>query len=1260
VATENLSVEQRMDAICVRFEAAWKAGQRPRIEDFLDTVAEAERPALLRELLYLDLEYRGRGGEDLAAIDYRTRFPQHVALIEEVCADTVPPRAAVRPPTSLAVEGPGAADGLSVAQQVAQLCADQRRRWGRGEGLPVEAYLHKFPQLRGSAEAVLELARQEVLLRRGRGASPALEEYVRRFPEYEAQFRQRFALPTAPPNLGRRVVLGRASAGETTTDPYRTSGGVLPDRVANGRVSGGPDWPKVPGYEILGLLGKGGMGVVYRARQLGLGRLVALKMILHAGDAGPDERQRFLAEAEAVARLQHANIVQIYEVGEHQGLAYFSLEFCAGGSLQRRMDGTPWEPRRAAKLVETLARAVHAAHQAQIIHRDLKPANVLLTADGRLKVTDFGLAKRLDEKSNTQRGAILGTPSYMAPEQAEGKGTTAVGPATDVYALGAILYQLITGRPPFKAATPLDTVLQVLSEEPVPVRRLQPKVPRDLETVCHKCLHKDPRRRYASALALAEDLRRFREGEAVVARSVGVGERAARWARRRPAAAALVGLLLLSAAGGAVGIPLLVARLQAAEAAHAAAAAALAEADRERADREQASRRAAYAEWLRQGQEAMGRGADGEARRLFARVRDQVGDQAAGSDDELARYRQEATRLLEEFDQRGKARESFRALAARRDEALFWLFRGVITGTDADNPEMAEKCARVALAPYDLPQGRPVPAAFAGLNDNEQKDLRAGLYDLCLILAESLARLPGTRQQRQEHLAEALAVADGAATVAPAGPVSPHARARYLARAAAEAAAARQRAGPVSAMEALFDGCVAYESGNLDAALASFQVAVRLRPDLFWGHLFCAIVCQRQQRAPDARASLTVCAVLRPEFPWTYLRRGLLCVQTGEFESAAADFSHADRLLPADDSLGRCVLHAHRGYLALAQSDPAGAIGELTKAVDLRPDLIDAYSDLAEAQVRIKDLDAAVENLDTAIKLKPRAAYLYRARARLLVQQGRPVAALHDLDTAIGLTPEGGGPDGPAAEPLHRTKARDHRERAALLYRLERYPDALLACQEALKRNGTDMAAHRLLGDILLKMKRWEEALQALDRMPRAQRDPDCYASRARARTELRDFPGAVNEYTHLLEVRPNAEGYALRGWAYLDAGAPMLALHDFLEAIRGGSGRSDFGVGAEQALRKGPGSWELSYLAAQVFAQVAGGCRTREDRNHYEARAVACLREATDQLPALEHKAFWTEKVWPEREKNFLPLKNNPAFVFLLNEHVDRRPNKK
>jgi tetratricopeptide (TPR) repeat protein len=295
------------------------------------------------------------------------------------------------------------------------------------------------------------------------------------------------------------------------------------------------------------------MGVVYKARDVQLQRLVALKMILAGAHAGPDELARFRTEAEAVARLQHPHIVQIHAIGEHEGLPYFSLEFVEGGSLAQKLAGTPLPPREAAQLVETLARAMHIAHQRGIIHRDLKPANVLLTADGQPKITDFGLAKKLDGAAGqTASGAIVGTPSYMAPEQANGQ-VKPVGPAVDVYALGAVLYETLTGRPPFKAATPLDTVLQVVSAEPAPPGRLQPHVPRDLETICLKCLHKEPARRYPDAAALAEDLRRYQASEPIMARPVGVMERGLKWARRRPAAAALIGFVVLALVGTAVG-----------------------------------------------------------------------------------------------------------------------------------------------------------------------------------------------------------------------------------------------------------------------------------------------------------------------------------------------------------------------------------------------------------------------------------------------------------------------------------------------------------------------------------------------------------------------------------------------------------------------------------------------------------------------------------------------------------------------------------
>jgi serine/threonine-protein kinase len=293
-------------------------------------------------------------------------------------------------------------------------------------------------------------------------------------------------------------------------------------------------WPSVPGYDVVGELGRGGMGVVYKARQKGLNRWVALKMILGGAHAGGERLARFRLEAESVARLQHPNIVQVYEVGEHDGLPFFSLEFVDGGTLDQKVHRRPQPPREAAFLTETLARAVQYAHEHGVVHRDLKPANVLLARGGEPKITDFGLAKRLEgDSGQTQTGAVMGTPSYMAPEQARGE-VRGVGPLADVYSLGAVLYELLTGRPPFQAETHAQTILQVTRDEPKAPSRWRPGVPRDLETVCLKCLHKDPTRRYPDAAALAEDLRRYLAGEPIRARPVGPLERGWRWCRRNP------------------------------------------------------------------------------------------------------------------------------------------------------------------------------------------------------------------------------------------------------------------------------------------------------------------------------------------------------------------------------------------------------------------------------------------------------------------------------------------------------------------------------------------------------------------------------------------------------------------------------------------------------------------------------------------------------------------------------------------------------
>jgi serine/threonine-protein kinase len=340
-------------------------------------------------------------------------------------------------------------------------------------------------------------------------------------------------------------------------------GALFPESSsANDTLTGGmkarswpnPELPHIPGHEVKEVIGHGGMGIVYKARHLRLNRVVAVKMLLSGVYARPAELERLLREAEDVAGLHHRNIVQVYEVGDVDGRPYFTMEFMEGGSLAAKMTGTPWAAREAAALVADIAEAIDVAHYKRIIHRDLKPGNILVTADGTPKLTDFGLARHMQNGGGlTLSGAAVGTPSYMAPEQARGEKNT-IGPAADIYALGAILYELLAGRPPFRGESGAATLQQVMTDDPVRPARLNPRVPRDLETICLKCLNKEPSRRYTNAQALADDLRRFLRGEPIVARPLGPLGRLARRARRHPVSVTLVAVGLMLVLGASAGL----------------------------------------------------------------------------------------------------------------------------------------------------------------------------------------------------------------------------------------------------------------------------------------------------------------------------------------------------------------------------------------------------------------------------------------------------------------------------------------------------------------------------------------------------------------------------------------------------------------------------------------------------------------------------------------------------------------------------------
>ena len=422
--------------------------------------------------------------------------------------------------------------GLTAEELGALVRIDLRERRRRGETVDSRHYLVRFPAIADAPELAVDVIYAEYMVREEQGELVAPQEFEERFPEYRDLLADQLSLHEAFAN--------------PTSDTGHASSSVDSMSIAESQAL--PEQLEAD-YEILDVLGRGGMGVVYKARQQALNRLVALKMVRRADLENDELLARFRAEAEVVASLHHPQIVQVYDYGEHDGAPYLALELIEGGSLAERLDGSPWNPRRAAALIEEVARAVHFAHERGVVHRDLKPNNLLISGDGeplQLKIADFGLAKvfRDDSVSHTQTGALLGTPSYMAPEQAYGR-ASAVGPAADVYALGAILYELLSGRPPYRGETAIDALQQLLLAEPVSIYRLVPGLPRDLATICSKCLERCPnaviprRSNWPRTCSDIWPIGRFVRGESQAGSGAGAGAGEIRlwrqrWAPSRP------------------------------------------------------------------------------------------------------------------------------------------------------------------------------------------------------------------------------------------------------------------------------------------------------------------------------------------------------------------------------------------------------------------------------------------------------------------------------------------------------------------------------------------------------------------------------------------------------------------------------------------------------------------------------------------------------------------------------------------------------
>jgi tetratricopeptide (TPR) repeat protein len=978
------------------------------------------------------------------------------------------------------------------------------------------------------------------------------------------------------------------------------------------------------------------MGVVYRARHLVLNRVVALKTILAGGHADERDRARFRAEAQAVARLQHPNIVQIFEVGEHHGHAFFCLEFVAGGSLADQLrDGRPRPVVDSARLVETLARAMHFAHERGVIHRDLKPANVLLSTAGGFafgasgpananlpagvvpKITDFGLAKTLDgDAGHTRTGLAVGTPGYMAPEQATAQ--KQVGPAVDVYALGVLLYQLVTARLPFAGETPMEVMIKTTTEEPPRPSRFVPRLPRDLETIILKCLEKAPARRYASAADLADDLGRFLAHEPILARSTPHWERVVRRVRRQPVVAGLLLVAVVTLSGLLLSLAVQV------------------HGERRRA----AVARDTVEQAVVQARAAAAQGAWKEVRAIFA----------AGVDLRAVRepsLAAEARTLAARAEGELAVRATFRAFELARDDALFHATLAADAAQVRQTRDRALAALRLAGAG---PASGPRPGPFH--TEREKEALRDGCYELLLVLAELAAqRLPG---QDEPGGRAALALLDVAAGMG----IETHAfhlrKARYLEQAGlaerARSERERARARPATtSLDHYLVGTEHYRQGNVAAAERAFLTALGVRPEHFWARYFLALCQAQQDQYVAARDNLTACLSQRA-LVWIYLVRGFVQGQLGQYVEAEADFHHAlNQLGSRAGPAAQYALYNNRAVTSLGLGKHAAAEQDLHRATALEPEQYQAHATLAHvylAQKRHGEARAALDRAIAAARLQHARreldagtlVLLYRTSCELNRTAPRPnvSAALDDLRAVIAL-------EGVAAD----VKARAQYDRGTLLLGQAKAREALTAFESALAELPDHLDAQRWRAEALLHLERWDEALAGFERYLASGGKPLAvvYRGRATARVRCGRSSEAVADFTLALALAPGDKSLWLqRGRAYLARQAWGLAVDDFDQVLKRDArcaeayhGRGlarlhlgqvdDAATDAKRTARHAPDDPHLLLAAAVLLTQAADRSSRRESATRRD-HAVALLFSALEHTPLAQRRDFWGRHV--------------------------------
>jgi serine/threonine-protein kinase len=715
--------------------------------------------------------------------------------------------------------------------------------------------------------------------------------------------------------------------------------------------------PQINGYDVECVLGQGGMGVVYRARHLKLDRAVAIKMLRYGAYAGPHDLARFLREAKSAAGLRHPNIVQVYDVGDVDGRPYFTMEFLGGGNLAQKIAGQPQPALQAGEIVAALADAVEAAHQSGIIHRDLKPANILLTADGTPKISDFGLARRFETDEHlTLSGARIGTLGYMAPEQALGK-PGSIGPAVDIYSLGAVLYEMIIGRPPFLAGTARETERQLLTEDPVPPRRLNASVPRDLETICLKCLQRNPQRRYESAEALALDLRHFRRGEPVAARPVSFLERTGRWVRHHPTlvVALLFGLMAILTALG--GVSWLIAERQANR--HAV-----------EVDLREVAKLQRMSSWS-------------EARTALERARTRLGDR--GFSDlrkSLARAdRDQATALrLDQIRSNRAISEGMRVPISRSLAEYELTFRNAGLGDRADDPALV--ASRIQRSNIQTTLTTAIED-WAAITENAA--------DLNWLLQVARQAAPDPTGWRQRALTSAVWTS------------TPDLRELI-----ASAPITEDSVPLLLALGYKYER----QGGN---SVDLFTKCQRVRPNDFWANIWLGHALKAHDHSIESLRYYQAAVAIRPDSALAYHYLGLAFATLRRSGDAIEAFQAALRADPASDpsmvNLGIMLSYGGRH---------AEAIPKLRDSIRYKPGDAMLHFCLGYSLNAVGQRDEAWENLERALKLDPAFLAMGHPVRAQLIQQGRGEEARRLWRTALAANlPQHGPWDGYAELSLY-------------------------------------------------------------------------------------------------------------------------------------------------------------------------------------------------------------------------------------------------